>query len=137
MLAGYVDMSAANTVFQPRPDAFNRVGMCVAPHPFHISVVYGFVVVTSPTQNFVSVKLVSADASAFLNVLLDEQNQGCATSIRYDMGHEITTPFDHAENGSFLGVLTRADYFMVLTTHIRIRQSRRGQTGHHPHRYQT
>lgn len=118
MLAGYVDMSTANTVFQPRPDTFKRVRMCVAPNPFHSAVVYGFVVVTGLTQNFVGVKLVSANARAFIYVLFNDRNQSCTASIRDDMGHEITVPFDHSENGGFLGVFTWSAHNVVFTANI-------------------
>ncbi len=100
-------MSAAYAAFEVRPEAFNRVGVRAAAHPFLAVVSDRRVREAEPGQRLVEARLVGADAGPRCDVLPDDGEDVFLAGVGERVRHQIAAPLHHAEHGGLVGVVSR------------------------------
>ena len=105
VLRGNVDVGPADRKLEPRPEAFDAVGMNRSSDIFACAVVHRIVIETGAPQAQVGAKLVSYDCGAAGDIALDDRLQRLLTDVRHHLGHHVAAALSHAEYDRLVGLI--------------------------------
>ena len=104
MLPGNTLMSPAHAVLEVRPEAFERVRVYIAAHPF-TEVIDGSVLIPELAKSPVSLPCIGANNRAGFDVLDDVREQRFSLSIRHDARNDLAATLHHPEDRSLVRLL--------------------------------
>jgi len=99
MLPTDVNMSAANTTLQHRPEAVESVGVRDAVDVLPLAMLHNQVRVAFGGKRHIRAIFVRGDGRAFGDIRHDMRNERVALRVRNDLGNNVAAALDHAEHG--------------------------------------